>query len=281
MTTVNSVSGGKTSCYMALHFPADVNIFACVCIDELKCAPKDPALLRYCLDKLNGNFIASAEHDLTLRVMMQLEQLLGREIVWVRGKSFDEVIDNAGCLPTWSRRFCTTEMKIVPMFEYTYPRFGVVDKRIGFRADEIERILRTQNTTTIKYPTSRNTFGQRQQNWEEVVWEKHTFPLRKTFQYEIIQWWKATHPEVVFPADSNCLGCHHKPKELIKQNWLSNPDHLEWFARQEDKKFNKQKSAYYTWHDDHTPYSEVFKMQFTEEIDFSNFTMCNSGGCTD
>src|SRR5687768_5501912 len=124
MISVNSVSGGKTSSYMAVHYPADVNIFACVCIDAPNCAPKDPAVLRYATEKLKGNFIASAEHDKTLKVMMQLEQLIGRDIIWVRGKSFDEVIDGAGCMPTWKRRFCTIELKIIPIFEYVYFRFG-------------------------------------------------------------------------------------------------------------------------------------------------------------
>src|SRR5437867_2421762 len=102
MITVNSLSGGKTSSYMAIHNPVDVNIFACVCIDYEPAKPKDISILNYCLNKLNGNFIASAEHVKTLKVIMDLEQILGSEIIWVRGKSFDQVIDNAGCLPTWN-----------------------------------------------------------------------------------------------------------------------------------------------------------------------------------
>ncbi|MES2287471.1 MAG: hypothetical protein V4547_17385 [Bacteroidota bacterium] len=144
MISVNSLSSGKTSSYMAVHYPADVEIFACVCIDYPKATPKDPSILKYCLDKLNGNFIASAEHDKSLKVMMQLEQLIGKEIVWVRGKSFDQVIDQAGCLPTWARRFCTTQLKIRAMFEYLWPRYGEVIMRIGFRADEMDRIISGQ-----------------------------------------------------------------------------------------------------------------------------------------
>lgn len=286
MTTVNSVSGGKTSCYMAIHHPADVNIFACVCIDDPKCAPKDPALLAYCLEKLNGNFVASAEHDKTLRVMMQLEQILGREIVWVRGKSFDEVIAGAGCLPTWARRFCTTDMKIYPMFEYLYPRYGTVEKRIGFRADELERIKSSSsNSRPTKFPYCQNTYGKRLQKWIEVENEVLSFPLSRTFQYQIIDFWKNEHPEFEFPKDSNCRGCHHKPPELLQKNWQETPEHLEWFARQEKVKLSKNPQAttgFYTWKPATVgTYEEIFKMHFTEEINFENFTMCNSGGCTD
>lgn len=125
MIIANSLSGGKTSSWMAVHFPADLDIFSCVCINYPKAAPKDPAIRKYAEEKLNGNFIASAEHDKTLKVMMQLEQLIGRQIVWVRGKDFDTVIDEAGCLPTWNHRFCTVELKILPILEYTYFRYGV------------------------------------------------------------------------------------------------------------------------------------------------------------
>jgi len=34
MKTVNSLSGGKTSAYLAAHFPADLDVFALVCIDD-------------------------------------------------------------------------------------------------------------------------------------------------------------------------------------------------------------------------------------------------------
>lgn len=284
MFTANSISGGKTSGYMAVHYPADVNIFACVCIDYLPAKPKDKAVLSYCLDKLNGNFIASAESEKTLKVMMQLEQLIGKEIVWVRGKSFDEVIDGAGCLPTWNRRFCTTDMKIIPMFEYLYFTYGVVKMNIGFRADEFERVhLIEKDKKPIKkiigemnYPTSCKNFGLNRQNWEAIIWQEKNYPLFDDMIYHlpILSWWAKHHPEFEFPKDSNCQGCHHKPKELIKKNYVENPEILDWFALQE------LKGKYNTWHDDMIPYRDTFKMNFTEEFDF-DFTMCNSGGCTD
>lgn len=288
MITVNSISGGKTSCYMAIHHPADVNIFACVCVDDPRCAPKDPALLRYCLDKLNGNFIASAEHDKTLRVMMQLEQLLGREIVWVRGKSFDKVIRQAGCLPTWNRRFCTTEMKILPIFEYLYPRYGMVIENVGFRGDEKDRIDANEEKPDrgcIDYPTSQSMRGKHRLKWEKIHWAHIRFPLRKTYHSEIVQYWRTVHPEFDFPRDSNCRGCHHKPPELLKKNWQETPEIMEWFARQETMKRNsmrKARTGFYTWKDPALgTYAEFFQMNFTEEISFENFTTCNSGGCTD
>lgn len=260
---------------MAVHYPTDINIFACVCIDYEPAKPKDLAILKYATNKLNGNFIASAEHEKTLRVVMQLEQLIGKEIVWVRGKSFDQIVDEAGCLPTWNRRFCTTDMKILPMFEYLYPKYGKTIHNIGFRGDEPTRI-KNGIDRTIKYPMSCKNFGEHFMNWEEVDWQQKNYPLRKTFHFEIRKFWNEKHPEFDFPFDSNCRGCHHKPSELIKQNWLETPEILEWFAMQE------RKGKYNTWHDDCIPYAKVFKTEFPNLFsELSDFTMCDSGGCTD
>lgn len=263
---------------MAIHFPADVEIFACVCIDYPDAAPKDLAVLNYVLNKLDGNFIASAEHEKTLKVMMDLEQKLGKEIVWVRGKSFDEVIREAGCLPTWNRRFCTTELKIVPIFKYVYPRYGKVIMNIGFRGDEFDRRKAGAKNTTIHQPYACNLFGLKRNKWKLFDWRECQFPLEKTFHWEIIKYWKE-FPEFDFPIDSNCRGCHHKPASLIKQNQLETPEVLEWFSNQEQLKRAKG-AKICTWHDDMIPYSEKFRMNFSQVIDF-DYPMCNSGGCTD
>lgn len=330
MTTVNSISGGKTSAYMAMNYPADVNIFSCVCIDYPKAAPKDPVVMKYCLDKLSGNFIASAEHDKTLRLLMDLEQILGKEIVWVRGKSFDQVIDEAGCLPTWARRFCTTEMKLLPMFEYLYPRYGVTKTQIGFRFDESHRayakvpitdtstvqslinfdgqdiiyednkpvfVKVRKDRSTISFPINCNNFGERLQNWEhDFVYQLKEYPLidEIVFLWQIRAFLKEKYPWLVFPPDSNCLGCHHKPAWLIKRNYEDSPAHLEWFAIQETKKFWTEKEVFHTWHDGRGTYSEIFEKEFQDllayiseedlfapDINSEIFKMCSSGGCTD
>lgn len=273
--TVNSLSGGKTSSYMAYHHPADLEIFACICIDDPLCSPKDPIVMKYALDKLNGNFIATAERPATLKVMMDLEQLLGREIKWVRGISFDEVIDKNSSLPSWNRRFCTTIMKILPIFEYCYARHEHVEMRIGFRGDELDRIINSRkNLDLIKYPRSQDIKTKRKK-WETIQWREKTFPLAKTYHLEIIKFWEQF--DIVFPFDSNCAGCHHKLPELIKANWIEDPPLLNWFSRQEKKKAGRK---IHTWHDSMVTYEEIFKMNFTEFIKFDR-PMCNSGYCTD
>ena len=85
MKTVNSISGGKTSAYIAVHYPADYEVFSLVCIDDKNCKPKDTLINTYVNLKLEkfapeyGEFIATAEDDKTLYAMMDLEQILGRD----------------------------------------------------------------------------------------------------------------------------------------------------------------------------------------------------------
>ena len=284
MKTINSLSGGKTSSYMAVHYPADINIFACVCIDDSKCMPKDLTVLAYAQNKLNGNFIASAESEKTLKVMMQLEQKIGKEIIWVRGKSFDEVIDKAGCLPTWNRRFCTTDMKIKPIYEYIYYRYGIVEMQIGFRYDELQRAYEIKKGEKPKlkvanffdFATESSLNGNKRNKWSKnILVANKSYPLitNRISKFEIEKYWK-NYSEFIFPEDSNCQGCHHKSPKLIKENYIREPQILEWFAKQEEK------GKYNTWHDDKITYRAKFKMEFTGEFDFQG-TSCDMGGCTD
>jgi len=96
MKTINSLSGGKTSSYMAVHYPADYNIFALVTIEDNNCRPKDESIIKYVSDKIGRYFIATAEDDSTLYAMRDLEQLVGKEIIWVVGESFDYIVKHKG-----------------------------------------------------------------------------------------------------------------------------------------------------------------------------------------
>ena len=42
-------------------------------------------------DKIGTEFIATAEDDLTLTLMFDLEQFIGKEIIWVTGETFEQV----------------------------------------------------------------------------------------------------------------------------------------------------------------------------------------------
>ena len=158
MKTIHSLSGGKTSSYMAVHYPADYNIFALVTIEDKKCAPKDAGIIKYVSNKIGKDFIATAEDDSTLYAMRDLEQLIGKEIIWVVGESFDWIVEHrGGWLPSALRRYCTVEMKIRPIFEWWFKNIGEkVKMGIGYRWDELERAKKF-NTTFKGIVGKRNT----------------------------------------------------------------------------------------------------------------------------
>jgi hypothetical protein len=268
--TIHSISGGKTSSYMALHYPADYIIFSLVKIDDKNCKPKDEILIKYVSDKINEEFIATAESDLTLIALMELEQQLGKNIIWVSGLSFDRIIDTkGGFLPSYARRFCTIEMKIRPIFDWWYANIGEkVRMGIGYRYDELERMERF--STSFK-----GIVGKRktQNKWDIVEWRDGYFPLieDKVHHIDIIKW--ADRSGINFPLDSNCVGCFHKNAQQLRKNWDENVNKMQWFA-------DKEKIGKGTFKEDGT-YEEFKKIGLQLDFNYGGGVGCNGGFCTD
>ena len=144
--TVTSVSGGQSSAYIAANYPADFLVFALVCIDHPPAAPKDKKLVQLVSDRIGKEFIATAEDDVILHTMLDLEQFLGQRIDWVTGPSFDEIIaaPHNNLLPSAMRRYCTAEMKMAPIFQWWRNHCNIgegeaVWMQVGFRAGEEAR----------------------------------------------------------------------------------------------------------------------------------------------
>lgn len=231
MTTVNSLSGGKTSSYLAVHYPADIEMFAVVCIDDHNANGgywrKNKKLLQIIQDKLQKTsphwpeFLATAEDPQTLITMLELEQFTGREILWVRGIGFDSLIQEAKkALPNIAWRFCTEYMKIIPMFEYIYMNIELpVEMQIGFRYDESERAEGLAET--ISFPISCKNYGNRHQVWEhDFHYRTLKYPLidDKVMRPMVNKFWDE-HPEVSFPEDTGCQICFWKDPQQIKLNY--------------------------------------------------------------
>ena len=125
MKTVNSISGGQTSAYIAANYPADYNIFALVNTDDKNCLYPDAKIRQIVSDKIGKEFIGTLEEDTIIKTILDLEQFIGSKIDWVAGISFDEQIKRykkngeiKTHLPNAMRRSCTVEMKIKPIFEF-------------------------------------------------------------------------------------------------------------------------------------------------------------------
>ena len=123
MITVNSLSGGKTSSYIAANYPADCNVFALVRIEDEKCKFPDKKIRQEVEDRIQAPFIATAEDDMIIYTMLDLEQFIGQKIEWVTGKTFDQILVRSGgkkYLPNKVQRFGTIEMKIDPIKIWWY-----------------------------------------------------------------------------------------------------------------------------------------------------------------
>jgi hypothetical protein len=271
MKTVASLSGGKTSSYMAVHYPADYNVFSLVTIEDPKCSPKDKGLIQKVSDKLGKEFIATAEDDKTLQVIFDLEQMIGREIIWVNGRTFEQVNRKATGgkgLPNQMWRFCTTEMKMRPIWDWWYKNIKEkIAMNIGFRFDEKERAERI--STSFKGIVGNS--GTRNK-WEEIEWREARFPLidNKIGHYTVKQW--ADSSGLIFPEDSNCVGCFWKPVQQLRKNWDDNPDKMQWFADQESesKRWKKEMT-----------YDQVKKVGLQQDFFFGTGSGCQAGYCTD
>lgn len=198
---VNALSGGKTSGYIGMNYPADLYIFALVCVDDVKCASPDKFLMQYANDKIAkycanyGEVLGTAESPTIFKTMFDLEQLIGKEIVWLRGESFDQLIARKKALPATHKfigRFCTTWLKIHPFFEFwlkynNNEKWGVNE---GYRYDEENRV--SEFTTSWKYAVHCNNYGKRRQKWETVEWRYGQFPLiaERKLKFHINDYWK-------------------------------------------------------------------------------------------
>lgn len=280
MITVNSVSGGKTSAYIAANYKADYNVFSLVRTSDKKCLFPDAKLRQEVSDRIGTEFIGTLEDDMIIYTVLDLEQFIGQEIHWVTGKTFDEIITNKNgrkYLPNVTQRFCTTEMKMKPFFEWWQSNFDdPVEMRIGYRANELKRVQRmTDKLSENGFSTYKTIIGKSksQNKWGEIEWRKPVFPLviDTIFKDNIEEYWE--NKPVRFAYMNNCIGCFHRNEMLLKLMSEKFPNKFDWFARQEgqgDETRTFKKGI---------TYDRIRKYPMTQTLDFDDFTDCDSGYC--
>lgn len=257
MKTVNSISGGKSSCMIAVEFPTDYYVFSVVLTDQIEVAPKDKGLLRECQDKV-PHFKASRELDQTLINVLKLEQLIGKRIDWVAAPfTFDDLIyqrtghpgfrKGSPMLPNATKRFCTEQLKLIPLFWHCYLNYyddSPLLMNIGFRWDEPKRVEGwTCDKDKFKYPHACSTEGRKQWQYSQCEWRVSSFPLYedKITKELVKDYWEKKG--WLFPSVSNCDFCfHHRPIQQQIQASLY-PERAKWWAKIEQNTghtFNKQ-----------------------------------------
>lgn len=280
MKTMNSISGGKTSSYIAANYPADYDIFSLVRIEDKNCLFPDAKIRQEVEDRIQAPFVGTAEDDVIIYTMLDLEQFIGRPITWVTGKTFDEITQRKEkvYLPNKVQRFCTVQMKIEPMFYWWAEHIGEpVETRIGFRANETNRAnnmierLNEDGLSTFKATFGKHKDGRNK--WEDVPYQKPSFPLinDNIYKDQIESFW--SEKPVRFAWMNNCVGCFHKSPLLLRKMWDKHPKKLEWFAKRERESIN---GAH--WRSEMT-YDDIKNWNSQYELFDSDFSECDSGYC--
>lgn len=280
MITVNSLSGGKTSSYIAANYPADYDVFALVRIEHEASKFPDAKIRQEVEDRIQAPFIATAEDDMIIYTMLDLEQYIGRKITWVTGKTFDEITTRKDkvYLPNKVQRFCTVEMKIEPMFYWWAENIGEpIEMRIGFRANEVRRannmLERLNDDGLEEYKATFEKHKDGRNKWESIAYRKPHFPLIEDNIYkdQIEQYW--IDKPVRFAWMNNCVGCFHKTPLLLRKMWDKHPSKLEWFAKRERESINNAH-----WRSEMT-YDEIKQWNSQFELFDDDFNECDSGYC--
>lgn len=282
MKTVNSLSGGRTSSYIAVHYPADYEVFALCCIDchnaggfidkKIKQMVNDK-LQKYCSHY--PEFVATSEDQKVLTTMFDLEQKIGKEIIWVRGVGWDEMLRMKKAIPNMQKRFCTTILKMQPMFEFLFKYTELpVKMRIGFRYDEMERANSINNLFKYAYMSEWQEKSCRWINrWNEIQWRESEFPLieDKVTHFQVKQYWD--QQDIEFPEDSNCLNCFWKQPEQLRKNFDTCKQVMWWASI-------KEWMMGYTFKEDLT-FQQISKLPIQLDFFFGTGAGCQAGFCTD
>ena len=279
MKIVNSLSGGKTSSYIAANYPADYNVFSLVRTDDKKCLFPDAKVRQMVSDRLGAEFIGTLEEDMIIYTMLDLEQFIGSKIDWVTGKTFDDAIiktkKGTKYLPNKMARYCTTELKTLPILHWMYDVIKEpVIMRFGYRANETRRAIKMLDKTDedgfTKVKTTFTKLKDGRNSWGVYKYCKPEFPLINDNIYKdtIEEFWK--DKKVRFAYMNNCVGCWWRSPLLLKKMHNKHPEKMQWFADQET---NKSK-----WRSD-IMYKDIIKWKTQIELFDDDFNECDSGYC--
>jgi hypothetical protein len=276
MIRVNSISGGKTSAYIAANYKADYNVFALVTTNDLNCIYPDSFLRKEVSQRINREFIGTLEDDKIIKTIFELEQFTGTQITWVVGEPFENIIKKKGdYLPNIMTRYCTTALKLQPIFDFWQTQIGEpVEMRIGFRANETKRaermIKKTNDNGLLEFKTIIGKKNGRNR-WAQIQWQKPSFPLieNRIFKDQIETFWK--NKPVDFAEFNNCVGCFHRNEMFLKFMSEMHPNKFDWFIKRESETNNTFKNG--------ITYQKIKEYKMQMGLFSNDFTNCDSGSC--
>jgi hypothetical protein len=275
MITVNSISGGKTSSYLAVNYPADYNIFALVRTDDKKCLFPDAKIRQIVSDKIGVEFIGTLEENEIIYTILDLEQMLGKEVIWLSEKTFEQTIKEAGnYLPNIMTRYCTSKMKVEPIAQWCFDNTELpVEMRIGFRANEVTRANRMFERQVNGVEPFKFKVGKKnnRNQWKTLPYRMVKFPLieDRIFKDTIEKFW--LDKPVRFAYQNNCVGCFHRNEIMLKHMSNKAPDQFNWFVEQEQITKNTFKNG--------ITYEKIRNHKLQLDLFDNDFNSCDSGFC--
>ena len=283
MKTVNSLSGGKTSSYIAVNYPADYNVFALVRTDDKKCMYPDAKVRQMVSDKIGKEFIGTLEMDEIINTMFDLEQFIGSKINWVTGETYEGLLalPQNNVLPSPMRRYCTTELKLKPIFKWWKETINKpVEMRVGFRANEQNRaktmIEKTNKNELLEFKDIIGKHKNGNNKWKTIEWQNPVFPLVKDNIYkdDIENFWK--DKKVRFAQLNNCVGCFHRHPILLRKLWDTHTKKMQFFS---DLEKNRKYANDTLKADKNITYEKIKNHKLQLELSFDDFSECDSGYC--
>jgi hypothetical protein len=280
MKTINSLSGGKTSSYIAANYPADYNIFSLVRTNNTNCLFPDSKIRQIVSDKIGKEFIGTLEEDTIIYTMLDLEQFIGQEIVWLSKNTFEEVIagykmaNGKNYLPNQMTRYCTTDMKVKPIAQWCYENTELpVEMRIGFRANEMSRAKTMSERAVNGIESFKFKVGEKngRNKWKELPYRTASFPLIQAgiFKDTIENFWK--DKPVRFAYQNNCVGCFHRSELMLKHMSNKAEKQFNWFIEMEKKNGCTFKNG--------ITYEKIKSYRTQLELFDDDFNECDSGYC--
>ena len=275
MKTINSLSGGKTSSYIAVKYPADIDIFALVRTNDKRVMFPDAKVRQIVSDKIGHDFIGTLEEDTIIYTILDLEQYTGREIKWLSPTTFEDVIKKAGgYLPNIMTRFCTSKMKVEPIAQWCYENTELpIEMRIGFRANEMSRARTMMDRAVDSIEYFKFKVGEKngRNQWKELPYRFARFPLIEdgVFKDTIEQFWK--DKPVRFAYQNNCVGCFHRNELMLKHMSTKAEKQFDWFIRQEQDNGCTFKNG--------VTYEKIKKHKLQLDLFDDDFQDCDSGYC--
>jgi len=285
MISVNSLSGGKTSSYIAVHYPADYNVFSLVRTNDKECMFPDANIRKVVSDKIGFEFIGTLEMDEIIYTMLDLEQMIGKEIVWLSPMTFDELVYGKRKMggvnmPSQRQRSCTFNLKVRPIEQYWFEHIKEpIEMRIGFRANEMNRAknmlekVNKNGFTESRIIVGKNDRGQNK--WKTLEWRKPVFPLIEDgiFKDKIELFWK--DKSVRFAYKNNCVGCFERNPIFLNHMSTMCPNKFDWFNNVEKMSLKYKKM---TWKEGVT-YDKIKNFKSQLELFDDDFNDCDSGYC--